>query len=99
VTGRKHDRGPAPRLRFDWDENNEVKLMVRHDVSALEAEQCFLNPHTRKRVGDDYLLLGRTDVGRMLFLVYEQKQDGIVRVYSGREMTTKERRAYREAKK
>jgi uncharacterized DUF497 family protein len=74
-----------------------MKLLERHDVSALEAEQCFSNPHTKRRTGNDYLLLGRTDGGRMLFLVYEQEQDGTVRVYSAREMTDKERRAYREA--
>jgi uncharacterized DUF497 family protein len=31
----------------------------------------------------------------MLFLVYEQKNGGVVRVYSAREMTDSERRAYR----
>ena len=80
---------------FEWDENNEDKLLLRHNVSALEAEQCFANPHTRRRDGDDLLLLGVTDHGRMLFLVYEQKSDGVVRVYSAREMNDKERRTYR----
>jgi uncharacterized DUF497 family protein len=71
---------------------------MRHNVSALEAEQCFANPHTiRKGEDDAYLLLGTTDGGRMLFLVYQQKASGEVRVYSGREMTQKERRAYRRA--
>lgn len=80
---------------FEWDENNEDKLLLRHNVSALEAEQCFANPHTRRRDGDDFLLLGVTDHGRMLFLVHEQKPDGVVRVYSAREMNDKERRTYR----
>lgn len=31
----------------------------------------------------------------MLFLVYEQKPNGVVRVYSVREMTNNERRTYR----
>lgn len=74
-----------------------MKLLERHNVSALEAEQCFGNRHTKRRVGNDYLLLGRTDGGRLLFLVYEQKPDGTVRVYSAREMTDKERRTYRGA--
>jgi uncharacterized DUF497 family protein len=39
--------------------------------------------------------MGITDSGRMLFLVYEQKTSGMVRVYSAREMTDKERRVYR----
>jgi uncharacterized DUF497 family protein len=80
---------------FEWDENNEDKLLERHKVSALEAEQCFANPNTKRRQGDDLLLLGITDGGRMLFLVYEQKANGVVRVYSAREMTQNERRTYR----
>jgi uncharacterized DUF497 family protein len=31
----------------------------------------------------------------MLFVVYEQKANGVVRVYSAREMTQNERRTYR----
>ncbi len=80
---------------FEWDEDNEDKLLLRHNVSALEAEQCFANPHTRRRQGEDLLMLAITDGGRMLFLVYEQKPNGVVRVYSAREMTYNERRTYR----
>lgn len=80
---------------FEWDENNEDKLLLRHNVSALEAEQCFANPHTSRRRGNDLLLLGVTDHRRMLFLVYEQKAIGVVRVYSARAMNDKERRTYR----
>lgn len=80
---------------FEWDEHNEGKLLLNHNVSALEAEQCFGNPNTRRRVGDDMLMLGITDGGRMLLLVYEQKANGVVRVYSARELTENERRTYR----
>lgn len=41
------------------------------------------------------LLLGATDSGRMLLLVYQQKPNGVVRVYSAREMNKNERRTYR----
>jgi uncharacterized DUF497 family protein len=93
--------GGAPRRRgrrlpqFEWDEDNEEKLLRRHGVSALEAEQCFSNPHSKRRHGDALLMLGVTNGGRMLFLVYEQRPDGVVRVYSAREMTEMERRTYR----
>ena len=80
---------------FEWDEANEDKLLGNHHVSALEAERCFANPHTKRRQGDDLLMLGMTDGGRMLFLVYEQKSNGVVRVFSAREMTDGERRTYR----
>lgn len=80
---------------FDWDEHNEYKLLLSHNVSASEAEQCFANPSTRRRGGENMLMLGITDGGRMLLLVYEQRVSGIVRVYSAREMTDNERRTYR----
>ena len=92
ASGRR-GRGPLP--EFEWDEHNEDRLLERHNVSVLEAEQCFGNPHTKRRQGEDLVLLGVTDGGRMLLLVYQQKPNGIVRVYSAREMTDKERRTYR----
>lgn len=79
---------------FEWDEANEQKLLDRHDVSAREAEECFANPHTRKRVGDAMLMLGMTDDGRMLLLIYERKPGGVVRVYSARNQTARERAQY-----
>ncbi len=81
---------------FEWDEHNEDKLLERHNVSASEAEQCFAQAHTKRRQGDDVLMLGITDDGRMLLLVYEQKPGGVVRVYSARDMTDKEKRTYRQ---
>jgi uncharacterized protein len=95
VGARGRGAGGRCRPEFEWDENNEEKLLARHNVSALEAEQCFANPHTKRRKGDALLMLGVTDSGRMLFLVYEQKPGGVVRVYSAREMTDGERRTYR----
>jgi uncharacterized DUF497 family protein len=80
---------------FEWDEANEAKLLARHNVSPWEAEQCFANPHTKRRHGKALLMLGVTDAGRMLFLVYIQTNKGLVRVYSAREMTEGERRTYR----
>jgi uncharacterized DUF497 family protein len=81
---------------FEWDEHNEEKLLARHGVSAWEVEQCFANPHTRRRKGTAMLMLGITDNGRMLLLVYFQKETGAIRVYSAREMTVGERRVYRK---
>ena len=81
---------------FEWDEHNEDKLLERHRVSAYEAEQCFANPNTKRRAGDALVMMGKTDGDRMLLLVYEQKPNGVIRVYSAREMTEKERRVYRQ---
>lgn len=80
---------------FDWDEDNEQKLLDRHNVTALEAEQCFANPHTKRRSGEAIVMLAKTDDDRMLLVVYEAKERGVVRVYSARNMTDKERSTYR----
>lgn len=61
----------------------------------MEAEQCFSNAHDARREGDDMVLLGKTDSDRMLLLVYEQKSNGVVRVYSARNMNEREKRTYR----
>jgi len=95
VASQKGGGHPGWRPQFEWDEHNEDKLLANHGVSAADAEQCFGNRHTRRRSGRALLMLGVTDAGRMLFIAYEQKRDGVVRVYSAREMTDGERRAYR----
>lgn len=95
MAGRKRRSAREPLPEFEWDEHNEEHLLARHNVSASEAEQCFANRHTRRRFGDDLFILGITDGGRMLFLIYEQKPSGAVRVYHAREMTREERRAFR----
>jgi uncharacterized protein len=92
--GKGGARPPLP--EFEWDEHNEGHLLERHDVSAMEAEQCFANRHTRRRGREGALLiLGRTDGDRLLLLVYEQRSSGVVRVYGAREMTESERRSFR----
>ncbi len=96
-SGEKRQKRPLP--HFEWDQANEEKLLLRHNVSAFEAQQCFANPHTKRRHEDALLMLGVTDTGRMLFLVYEQKPDGGIRIFSAREMTGKERRTYRQYKR
>jgi uncharacterized DUF497 family protein len=64
-------------------------------VSALEVEQCFANGVSVRATADIYLALGQTDGGRMLLMVCERKRAGVIRVYSAREMTDAERRAFR----
>lgn len=86
-------------LRFEWDEFNELKLLERHNVTRDEAEECFYNRHRIKKAGANiYYLYGQTDEGRYLFLVYEIRETGLLRVYSAREMTKEERGKFRHKK-
>lgn len=86
---------------FHWDRGNSGKNSERHDVTDSEAEQVFLNQplvaaHDEKHSGRERRIhvLGRTDVGRRLFLVCTIRR-GLIRGISARPMSRKEREIYR----
>lgn len=87
---------------FDWDEGNLQKNWERHQVTPWECEQAFFNRPLV--VADDeahssqetrYYVLGQTDAGRLLFLVFTMRRSRI-RVISARDMSRKERSRYHE---
>ncbi len=87
---------------FDWDKSNIEKNWERHRVTHIECEEVFFNnplvveedePHS---IGEcRYYVLGRTDKGRLLFVVFTIR-DNKIRVISARDMNRKERRLYYE---
>lgn len=88
---------------FDWDEGNESKNWVKHRVSRSESEEVFFNrpvaiaedlEHSDDE--DRFLVLGQTDQGRWLFVVFVMRRN-LLRVISARDMTPRERRAYEGA--
>jgi len=87
---------------FEWDEANVEKNWLAHRVSPGEAEQVFFNKPLL--VADDpahsqgekrYYILGQTDLGRLLFVAFTVRTKSI-RVISARDMSRKERTAYRQ---
>jgi uncharacterized DUF497 family protein len=88
---------------FDWDEGNVEKSWQGHGVRASECEEVFFNQpllvHDDPRHSQDeprMLALGKTHVGRRLFVVFTQR-GGRIRVISARAMSRRERRSYGEA--
>ncbi|MGA3085664.1 MAG: BrnT family toxin [Thermodesulfobacteriota bacterium] len=90
---------------FEWDDHNTEKLRARHGVAPTECEQIFFNrPFV---VGDDskhsekenrFFVLGKTDTGRLLFLVFTVRSNRI-RVISARDTNRKEREIYQAHEK
>jgi uncharacterized protein len=85
---------------FDWDDGNKQKNWEKHQVDYRECEEVFFNKPLL--IGDDtnhsfqeqrYYVLGRTDIGRTLFLVFTVRNNKI-RVISARDQSKKERKAY-----
>ena len=87
---------PQP-LQFEWDEGNNAKNWLKHQVTNGECEEVFFDPHKRLleeklHSGEEsrYILLGRTQAGRTLFIVFTLRQKKI-RVISARDTNKKER--------
>jgi uncharacterized protein len=85
---------------FDWDEGNKQKNWEKHQVDYRECEEALFNKPLL--IGDDtnhssreqrYYALGRTDIGRTLFLVFTVRNNK-VRVISARDQSKKERKIY-----
>ncbi len=88
---------------FEWDEANVEKNWEKHKVLASECEQVFFNQpllvsedakHLKRE--SRYWLLGKTDAGRKLFVVFTLRGNSI-RVVSARDMNRKERAVYETA--
>jgi uncharacterized DUF497 family protein len=92
-------------LSFEWDKGNEQKNWLKHKVAGEEAEEVF--DDEKRLVLEDikhsekeprYILIGKTDKGRMLFIVYTLRNDNTsVRIISARDVNRKEVQFYEKA--
>ena len=87
---------------FDWDEGNSEKNLIRHRVTLGECEQVFFNEQVivsedikHSKAESRWYLLGSTDAGRLLFVVFTIREN-LIRVISARDMNKKEREVYDE---
>ena len=87
---------------FEWDEGNVTKNWEKHKVTRIECEQVFFNrpfvvgedsKHSKREIR--WYLLGQTDQGRLLFVVFTIRGN-LIRVISARDMNKKERKQYNE---
>jgi uncharacterized DUF497 family protein len=85
---------------FEWDDDNKksgnVQHLRDHDIEPKEAEECFFRDfrffRDERRFDDVYVLDGATNRGRQLRLVFQDKGNGIVRVFTGWELNLKKKR-------
>jgi len=85
--------------RFEWDDENQkngnVQHLRDHGIEPEEAEECFFHDYQfcrdERRFNDVYILDGRTDRGRRLRLVFQDKGNGLARVFTGWDLKRKKR--------
>ena len=86
--------------RFEWDDENKkngnVQHLRDHDIEPEEAEECFFHDYDLarddRRFDDVYIIDGRTDRGRRLRLVFQDKGNAVARVFSGWELDPKKKK-------
>lgn len=84
---------------FEWDEGNELHLALGHGIEPEEAEQVLAGlPLVRKTKKGHYAAFGATSAGRLLVIVFAQ-HGSVVRVITGWDMNTAERRYYQRHRK
>lgn len=88
---------------FDWDTGNREKNWLKHQVGTGECEEVFFNlplllmdDPVHSQAESRYYVLGQTNAGRPLFVVFTVRSNKI-RVVSARDMSQKERNAYEKA--
>lgn len=87
---------------FEWDEGNKDKNLKKHDVSVAEIEQVFFDDKKKEFIDPihsgveaRYRVVGETNDGRLLFVVFTRREDKI-RVISARDVNRKEISLYEE---
>ena len=90
---------PEP-IKFEWDQGNENKSLLKHGVSDTESEEVFYDKH--KKLYKDklhsgqetrYILIGQTKQEKLLFIVFTKRKNKI-RVISTRDLNKKEKQLY-----
>jgi uncharacterized DUF497 family protein len=89
-------------LEFDWDNEKARSNDRKHGVSFAEASTVFGDPLARlmhdsshSDEEDRFVLLGESKYGRMLIVVFTDR-DQRIRIISAREATRTEKRRYEE---
>ena len=87
-------------IGFDWDDANAHKNWERQQVTPEEAEDVFFNEPLvvrgdirHSKLEKRYYVLGHTDAGRRLFIVFVVRRK-LIRVISARDMNRNETETY-----
>ena len=89
-------------MRFEWDDAKAVANLRKHRVSFEEATEVFDDPYalddrdTEHSYNEErFFVIGYSAV-RMLYVVFVERRDNVIRIISARLPTPAERKAYEE---
>jgi len=89
-------------LQFTWDPTKAAANLSKHGVSFKDASTVFRNPLAKVLTDPTHsgpelrsLIIGHSEGGRLLMVVFTETDDGI-RIISARDASARERREYEE---
>jgi uncharacterized DUF497 family protein len=89
-------------VRFEWDTNKAAINLERHQVNFEEAVEAFFDPNAVDDYDSDhsieearYNLIGLSS-RRLLFIVYTEPEEAIIRIISARKAEKKHQRIYEQ---
>lgn len=89
-------------MRFEWDEGKRVSNIVKHGIDFVDVPEMFggpmlVGPDARKdyretrQIGFGFLR------GRLMAVVFTEREPGTIRVISARKANRREKACYQEA--
>ncbi len=90
-------------MKFEWDTEKATTNIKKHKISFDEASTVFSN--TLAHIFDDEehtaeehreIIIGRSITNRLLLICFTEKAEDIVRIFSARLATKRERQDYEE---
>ena len=88
-------------LRFEWDNQKAVANLRKHAISFEEAISVFSDEHAllltdpdHSEAEDRFILLGLSADLRTLVVCHCYRQEEVIRIFSARRATKKEREQY-----
>jgi uncharacterized protein len=87
-------------MRFGWDPEKARTNLAKHGVSFAEAATAFADPLALLLSDEVHrergILVGQSEAARLLFTVYVELHEDLIRIISARRATSYERRRYEE---
>ncbi len=88
-------------VEFEWDPAKATYNQEKHRVTFAEAQTVFADPGAvivpdewHDEAEDREIIIGRSQRNRLLFVVFVERMQLVIRLISARVATKKERREY-----
>jgi uncharacterized protein len=90
-------------MEFDWDKTKAAVNFKKHKVTFDEATTAFSDPLARIFDDPDHsaeerreIIVGHSILGRLLLVCFTERETSLIRLFSARQTTRKERQDYEE---